>query len=115
MTPLRLAGALLLATTALSSCGSDTPDHPGVTPKSETLPTCADVWVKGRLLPEDYAGCVDGEGVIQVSEIKDCTSDAGRFTTYDEKYYAILGSKIGFGLNSVGYHQAYTACFTGDW
>lgn len=115
MTSHRLAAVLLLATMALSSCGSDDPQRPEVTPKSQTLPACAEVWVEGKVLPAGYEGCVDGDGVLQVSEIKDCTSDAGKFTTYDQKYFAIVGHEIGFGLNSPAYHEAYSACFTGDW
>lgn len=102
------ATVLLAATALLGGCGDD-PDE--VTPKSETLPVCDDVWVAGNTLPEDYEGCKDADGVLVVSDVKQCTETDGSFTTFAARYYAMLGGEIhDDGQSSSGYATLYVAC-----
>ena len=111
--PRLLASAATLAALAalLTGCGDDAP-----TPASESLPSCDQVWVAGEDLPEDYAGCKDGDGVLQVSEIKECTKTDQRFTAYGDTYYAILGAPIhDDGQSSSTYQELYAGCFGTDW
>ncbi len=109
-TLLLLAAAPLL----LSGCGDSGSDDE-VTPQSESLPACSDVWVEGKVLPDDYTGCVDEDKVLQVSEIKDCTSIDASFTTFGQEYYAVLGQQIHSDVASEDYKQAYGVCFGTDW
>jgi hypothetical protein len=107
--PLLVLPVLLLA---LAGCA----DAVEVTPKSESMPACADVWVGGDRLPADYEGCVDEDGVLQVSEIKQCTSADGSFTTYDGSYFALLGGTISdAGTSSQEYDALHAQCFGSDW
>jgi hypothetical protein len=100
-------GGVLVLTAMTSGCGED--------PASETLPDCSDVWVAGKTLPEDYEGCMK-DGSIQVSETKKCSAMEGRFVTFDEKYFGILGEEVSdAGLSSPEYQEAAQACFPGGW
>jgi len=115
--PVRRPLVLLLAAVPLlvAGCGDANPADPGVTPASESMPACGDVWVEGQTLPKDYQGCTDDKGVLQVSEIKKCTSADGEFTTYGDGFFAMLGEKISQGTASETYQQAYATCFGTDW
>jgi len=104
--------ATIAAALVLGGCGADhNPADPGATPKSESLPACHQIWVKGRTLPKDYQGCVDSDGVLQVSEVKQCPSSDGALTTYHQDYFALLGQKIDRGVDSTAYQQTYAICF----
>lgn len=104
--------ATIAAVFVLGGCGADhNPADPGATPKSESLPACHQIWVKGRTLPKDYQGCVDSDGVLQVSEVKQCPSSDGALTTYHQDYFALLGQKIDRGVDSTAYQQTYAICF----
>lgn len=106
-----VTAALALAAT-LSGCGTADAEPP----LSETLPACEDVWVAGGSIPDDYAGCRDDEGVLKVSEIKDCTANDERLTTYGEQYFGLLGGKVqDDGIDSSAYNELYLACFGSDW
>lgn len=110
--PLLLVSVPLL----LAGCGGGSnPADTGVTPASDSLPGCAEVWVVGERLPDDYEGCVDAEGTLQVSEIKDCTSAEGRFTTFGDNLFAMLGEEIHRDTGSLEYRQIYGTCFGTDW
>jgi len=99
----------------LAGCGDANPADPGVTPASDSLSACSDIWVEGQTLPKDYRGCTDDDGVLQVSEIKKCTSADGSFTTYGDSFFAMLGQKIGQGTTSEEYQQTYATCFGAAW
>ncbi len=114
--PLTSSPTLLVAGVALAAlltgCGRDE----GPTPVSETLPACDDIWVAGETIPEDYEGCRDEDGVLQVSEIKECTKSDDRFTTFGEEFYGLLGGAIrDDGLSSPSYDELYAGCFGTDW
>lgn len=95
-----------------AGCG----DGDGYTATSERLPTCAEVWVAGQTLPADYEGCVGEDGVLEVSEIKKCSSSAGSLTTFDDTYFSLLGSEINdAGLSSPAYDALYRQCFPSGW
>lgn len=103
---MRVIGCLLLAI-ALTACG-DKPD--GNSPSGEgDLPKCSDVWVNGETLPADYDGCANG-GTTEAAVTIDCT-DGGEFTTYDDRFFAVLGGKITEAdPDSESYTEAYNAC-----
>jgi hypothetical protein len=106
---------LAAAPLVLAGCGDSGPDDEKVTPQSESMPTCSEVWVEGKVLPADYTGCVDEGGVLQVSQIKDCSSIDGSFTTFHQDFYAVLGQQIHSDVKSQEYKQAYGVCFGTDW
>jgi hypothetical protein len=112
--PVAALGAVLAtAALLLGSCGAASPV---VTPKSDTLPLCDEVWVAGQTLPQDYDGCRDAEGVLVVSDIKRCTASDGKFTTFAARYYGMLGGPVkDDGQQSTGYNTAYLACFGSNW
>ena len=106
-----LSAAVLTLVALLGGCGSD--EEP---PLSETLPACESLWVAGETIPDDYDGCRDDEGVLQVSEVKDCTANDERFTTYGARFYGLLGGKVhDDGVDSSAYSELYLACFGSDW
>ncbi|MFN8195605.1 MAG: hypothetical protein U0R80_15140 [Nocardioidaceae bacterium] len=105
---------LAAAPLVLVGCGDGGSDEKA-SPASESMPACASVWVEGKTLPADYAGCVDADGVLQVSEIKECSSTDGSFTTFGKEFFAYVGQPIHTGLDSQDYQQAYGICFGTDW
>jgi hypothetical protein len=108
--PLLVAGVALAA--LLSGCGSAVLP----TPAGDTLPSCEDVWVAGGTIPEDYAACRDDDGVLQVSEVQECTSTDQRFTTFGDGFYGVLGGVVyDDGLDSPSYDELYAGCFGADW
>ncbi len=115
MAPLRTLATLATLTVAvglLAGCGTQDSEPP----LSETLPSCDDVWVAGRTLPEDYAGCRDDEGTLQVSKVQECTTSDERLTQFGTDFYAMLGAEVhDDGLESVGYQEVYQACFGKSW
>lgn len=107
-----LAAMLAAVCLALTGCGNESAPPP----LSETLPACDEVWVAGQILPDDYAGCRDGDGVLQVSEIKNCTKNDEQLTTYGDMFYALLGSKVyDDGVDSPAYDELYAGCFGASW
>lgn len=112
-----VAGALAAGCVVLAGCGgSADPVDPGVTPLSDSLPACADVWVEGASLPEDYAGCVDDDGVLQASVSQKCTSVDGSLTTYADTYFVFQNGRVrAGGAEDPAYQQAYGVCFGAGW
>ena len=99
--------AALVLAVSLSACGgSDGPAEEEPTAPSEAtsaaeLPQCTDVWVDGKAIPEDYAGCVrDGETVE--ANAQPCGDGPEKFVQYQYKdeddivfpFIAILGEKV---------------------
>lgn len=83
--------AVVLSVLLLTACGGGGDDDEGGT-GSGGLPDCADVWVEGETLPEDYEGCMDGDMTVALVT-SDCT-DGSRLTGYDDRYWALLGGEI---------------------
>ncbi|MEZ5095692.1 MAG: hypothetical protein R2731_05985 [Nocardioides sp.] len=117
--PRRLGAAVLasgLLTGALAGCGSGGDPKPA----SETLPTCADVWVAGETLPADYAGCQAEDGALQVSNAQTCTKRTGQqkaaFVTFGASFYALTGEVIHQGaFDTTEYDELYAGCFGQQW
>jgi hypothetical protein len=108
---LHLGVLVPVALTLVSGCGDD-----GVTPRSESLPACTDVWVAGGILPADYSGCVGDDDVLEVSEIRKCSSAGGSFTTFGGTFFAILGQEISdAGPGSAEYDRLHQECFATGW
>lgn len=113
--PARLL-AVLLATPLLAACGASTEPSPA----SETMPACAEVWQAGETLPADYAGCVDEDGSLQVSNAQACTADTSQdgqaFATFGTSLYALTDGEIHQGaFNTPTYDELYRACFGAQW
>ena len=103
----KLLAAVLLAA-ALTACGggNDEPtkepaDSPSESAAAAELPACPDVWVDGKTLPADYAGCVGEDGKTVAADAKPCGDGPDQYVRYeytkDEVAYpfiAILGEKI---------------------
>ena len=82
-------GAALCAPVLLLSCAQGG-DSTRSTSDSEA---CADVWVAGAELPEDYSGCQEG-GQTVVPELIPCAEHDGRWTAHDGRFIAVLGEEI---------------------
>lgn len=112
LTPALLLGCLV-GSQLLTGCGDD---GPIATPASKSMPDCSEVWVAGKTLPADYAGCVGSDGVLEASEIKKCSTAKGSFVSFDSDYFAILGGEISDeGTDSAAYNAAYLHCFGQGW
>ncbi|MDP3890597.1 hypothetical protein [Nocardioides sp.] len=55
-------------------------------------PQCAEVWVDGEELPEDYAGCYEGEAFVD-ADGRHCAFGTDLFT-YADSFYAAAGSRV---------------------
>lgn len=111
---LAAAAAVAVAVSAaglLAGCGEDSEP-----PLSETLPSCEEIWTAGNTLPEDYDGCRDEEGTLQVSSVQECTKSEDRITEFGTDHYALLGGRIyDDGKESANYQSLYQACFGASW
>src|SRR5690348_256360 len=72
------------------SKATGTPGSEFLTPipkkSAEALPKCAEVWVVGKTLPADYAGCqIDGGGVDRGAKYA-CTDGRGELIGYNEQF-----------------------------
>lgn len=81
-----------LAALALVLAGCS--DDGGEGESSTGLPDCADVWVAGETLPEDYDGCMSDPDTIEAAVVMTC-DDGSEFTGFDDRLYAKLGGEIG--------------------
>jgi len=124
MSPRRLAVAALLLLplaacgdeTGADSAGSDTStasESPSASsPSAGGVPACADVWVDGATLPEQYAGCLDDSGEKVPADATQCATGA-RLVTYDERFYAMTGHVVndeGSLADSTSYASAKASC-----
>lgn len=102
------AGALL----AGCSAPEGTPDDDGYTGAdwASELPHCAELWVEGQTLPEDYRGCTPEGGGLSVAATQTCSSGDGDLVYYDG-YFARQGEEISAGdRQSAAYQQASDDC-----
>jgi len=96
-----------IAAVAIAACASERDVPPGFS--ADELPSCSVVWVEGKTLPAHYDGCMAEDGMIAPAFV-DCAG-GGQFTTYDDRFYALIGGKIAEADNgSQDYLGAYSAC-----
>lgn len=108
--PLRPSIRFLLVAAVVSTaaaCGNstDSPSAPAASSVESTSPSatptveepagpaCADVWVTGARLPEDYESCVDRAGKLVRDELIECSSGQVLIVHRNAKY-AVAGGKI---------------------
>lgn len=107
-----LLAGLALAGLALSACGEQEPDSaaepsqqpssssespsesPSETPTEDAGPACADVWVAGATLPEDYSGCQDDTKGKWVQAMVYRCSSGQRLVTFGTTFYAAKGEVV---------------------
>jgi hypothetical protein len=100
------AAPLVAVAALLGGCGIG-----GAPPASETLPSCDDVWVAGGTIPDGYTGCRDGDGVLQVSDLVECTESDGTLTTFGGTFFGLVGEAVhDGGLASPGYTELRDRC-----
>lgn len=107
-----LLAGLALAGLALSACGEQEPDSaadpsqqpssssespsdsPSETPTEDAGPACADVWVAGATLPENYSGCQDATKDKWVQAMVYRCSSGQRLVTFGTTFYAAKGEVV---------------------
>ncbi len=123
---MRLRAYLLvvgLAVTSLAACGDETTDtsaSSGAASSSDSesptetvrQPLCADVWVPGQDVPEEYEGCSDDSGWVPADEF---LCDSGQLlVTYGDRFYAATGARVnevpGSLADSKPYQKARSRC-----
>ena len=72
------------------------------------MPACSDAWVVGATLPEGYEGCMDGGTMVAAISIE-CT-DGSLFTTYDDRFHAVIGGEVFSSEDPDVYAKAYNDC-----
>ena len=79
----------------------------------DALPACSEVWVVGKTLPSDYAGCriAKGGGVDQGAKYA-CTDGRGDLIGYNDQFFARLGGPIqAFGEDDAAFsHELFEVC-----
>jgi hypothetical protein len=71
---------------------ASTPGAPARDDAVRPLPTCAEVWKAGRVLPLSYRGCVRAGDTVPPSS-RSCSSGQ-RLDTYGGHYYAARGARV---------------------
>jgi len=81
-----------------------------------TTATCAEVWIVGETLPEDYTGCDAAAGERDLG-VKDCdsTGQYAGFMGEGGEVFALLGGEIVSedADDTTAYDAFYQDCFTG--
>jgi hypothetical protein len=109
--------ATLLATGACSSSkDSDTGNNgsaPAESSAAAEFPACADVWVVGQALPEDYEGCVDGDALVANAAFE-CSDSDEQLASYEDRLWVLTpGTIADAGDNTAtddDYGKAYQEC-----
>jgi hypothetical protein len=99
----RSSAALALAALSLglAACGSNS--------TADNLPSCAEVWVDGKTLPGDYGGCGNDDSITAAVTIN--CKDGSKFTTYEDRFFAILGGTVHANVGEPGTDPAYVAAY----
>ncbi len=108
---MRLVLGLCALILPLAACGDENLDE-SQAGEAGDLQDCAEVWVDGATLEQDYQGCTeDGQQVAPV--VVGC-EDGGQLTTYDDAFVARLGGEVlEAPASSAEYVAAYEEC-TGE-
>jgi hypothetical protein len=73
------------------------------------VPSCSSVWKNGATLPSDYDGCMNSK-TLEALVTVDC-DDGSQLTTYDDRFYAVLGQTIHWGtVKDPAYAKTFMAC-----
>lgn len=111
-----------LSTAGIVACGGNdqadrnglddaTPDRATATPYA--LPSCGVVWVEGRDVPRDYAGCLLPDGSESAAMIIEC-ADGRSWVVHEDRFFGYLGGKVTEApADSVEYREAYERCLMG--
>jgi hypothetical protein len=111
-------GSAVAALLGIVACGADrgdrnAPDPADDTSASQTLPACADVWVKGQTLPTDYQGCTTPDGAEAAAMIVECV-DGRSWATHEDRFFGYLGGTITEApAESDAYREAFDKCQMG--
>jgi hypothetical protein len=88
--------AIWCAALALGAASSCTGEPEPAAHDSSGAPRCQDVWVEGKVLPRDYAGCAGAAGNVTSPVLSEC-ADGSRVATHEGRLFARLGGTIGAG------------------
>lgn len=97
--------------TATGTPGSEF-SSPGMDKNADALPECSEVWVVGKTLPKDYAGCKLPEGGIDRGADYACTDGKGDLIGHNEQFFARPGGQIkANGEDDVAFsHELFEVC-----
>ena len=73
---------------------TESPTETSTEEPEPTGPDCAEVWVAGQVLPEDYSGCEDAEKGKFVQALAYECSSGQRLVTFRRNFYAAVGKSI---------------------
>ncbi|MDZ5620351.1 hypothetical protein [Nocardioides bizhenqiangii] len=90
--PLLTAAVVLFLLTACGDEGQDSGEL-ATPPGKSAAPACDEVWIEGKELPTDYAGCRRGERFIE-PEFSECKDGPERLTVHRERFVALTGRTI---------------------
>lgn len=101
--------ALVLAATGVACSDQTENNESGTAGRADELGECADVWIDGGTLDAGYQGCsVDGQP--ELPSVVTCES-GDQFTTYDDRFFAVLGGEITeASAGSTEYEAAVAEC-----
>lgn len=118
-----------LLTIALAGCsdsdgGDESADSPDVRSTDifgESMPYCADLWVAGQTIPEDYTGCYDEDDDTVMAAASYQCEDGRDFISHPPGF-GFPGGPVKLtppGLdepdtNAADYREMYDACMSGD-
>lgn len=106
--------AAVFAALLLAGCSGSDDSSKGDDSKSgdDAYPSCESVWVDGQTLPKNYEGCTSDPDTIEAPALLECDSGIGQFTSFDDRFFALLGGEITeAGPDSDEYSKAYDECF----
>lgn len=103
-----LAAPLLLVLAGAGACGDEAtqageaPGAPSAAPSAGPsgdaaavpagTPACAEVWLPGGTLPQDYRGC-EQDGALVAADGLACSSGQ-RIVRFDDRWYAVPGGPV---------------------
>jgi len=79
---------------------------------ADAMPDCTEIWVEGKTLPADYAGCrIKGGGIDQGAKYP-CTDGKGELIGYNEEFFARLGGAVqAYGEDDAAFsHEMFEVC-----
>lgn len=80
--------------TSTESTSESPTQSPSESPSEPAGPACAEVWVAGATLPQNYNGCQDAEKGKWIEALVYHCSSGQRLVTYQRNFYAAKGEVI---------------------